>query len=160
MASILQGQRDRYKERLAASELALTVAKRHIDELLSTRQQLESALAAQLSKGLHDPGWHGTKEVDAELGLISGHNRGVARELRSNSNFRRDDQVLDTDAFSAGDRIVHAAIATFISTSAGRAGIVTYIAAMHLLCFLSLYFLVYHVDHGCDLNIDHFAHVA
>jgi hypothetical protein len=51
-------------------------------------------------------------------------------------------------------------LTTFISTRSGRLALLTYLSTMHILCFVSLLFLVRDVDHGCDLNIDHLKHVT
>jgi len=68
--------------------------------------------------------------------------------------------TLQTMSFAAGDELVYVTLKTFISTRAGRVALVMYFAAMHVICFVSLFFLVKDVDHGCDLNIDHMKHVA
>jgi homeobox protein cut-like len=170
MANILQGQRDRYKEQLAVVEKSLTHAQ---ERVAYERAQYEKVYADNMSlyarirflqSQTGDKKWIGSPERpnDLENGMNVDHRYGNAYEEQLNpfSEFGDIEKKRQLDTLNVGDRVLYGTLSTFISTKSGRATLILYLLIMHVLTAFSLYFLVTHVDVGCDLNIDHIAHLA
>ena len=169
MAVILQGQRDRYKERLATVEMSLTQAQQRLFSEQDKYQNLQSDnvalygkvryLQTQLGSSTqwgHSPGKDIEIGYDAEKRYVSAYEE----QLNPFQEFTETERKRHVSSLGVGDRIVYSTLRTFISTPAGRASMLGYFGVMHILTFFALFFLVSHVDHGCDLAIDHIAHLA
>ncbi len=171
MAAILQGQRDRYKGRLDVAEKALTQAQQRLTLEQAACQRLREDnsmlygrtryLQTQLGSGQWAQSPGGTvKDIEAGNDVERRYASAYEEQLNPFQEFHETERKRHVTALSVADRIIYSSISTFISTQAGRTGMLAYLGSMHILIFISLFVLVNNVDHGCDLAIDHIAHMA
>eukprot|EP00605_Chrysophyceae_sp_TOSAG23-4_P001279 GSChrysophyteH1.ASY1.ANO1.1390.1 assembled CDS len=170
MVSIFQGQRDRYKKSLLSTEKALL----QIEQKLRSEQELCKQLQSD-NKRLYDrfrflqsqvsgsgQSWSPSgalRDLEAAEDVERRYCSAYSENMNPFHEFAISERKRYVNELSPSDRLVYSTLSTFISTQGGRTGMLTYFATMHVLVFVSLFFLVSHADHGCDLAIDHLAHL-
>lgn len=172
MTSILQGQRDRYKAKLVQSEeeiknlqQQLTAAKLEKERLQKDNVELFAKIRYLQTYG--QTGSNGSnaragKNWDEESGgteLSVRHVTSEAVEYKYRgiyeskiSPFEQFSQFEKQRKFaelSAADRLVLNTVTACVSSPTGRTAMLAYIAVMHLLVFVTLYFTAHRVHHEC-----------
>lgn len=182
MASILQAQRDRYKERLAQADSTIVELNQQLEMTKSKVQHLEEDNLALYAKIRYLHSYHGSstpmnrsslmmrgeRYYDEERGGAGTYNilnveigDDIEKKYHSiyekNMNpfaeFSEFEKQRKLRELTIADRIVLNTLQTVINNHAGRNFLIIYVGSMHLFVFLILYYNVHYVHRGCDTNL-------
>ena len=168
MASILQGQRDRYKARLAQSEEEVRSLQQQLSAARQERERLQKDNVELYAKIRYLQTYGQTKSndkfrLDEESG---GHAEVSFRHVTSEAvevkyrgiyesrlspfeQFSQLEKQRKVAELSAADRLVLNTVTACVASPAGRSAMLAYIAVMHVLVFVTLYFTAHRVHHEC-----------
>jgi len=180
MASILQAQRDRYKERLAQAESTVVDLNQQLEITKSKVKHLEEDNLALYAKIRYLHSYHGSsapmnrnnlmmmrgdRYYDEERGAGAYNTTEIGDDIEKRyhsiyekkmnpfAEFSEFEKQRKLRELTIADRIVLNTLQTVINNHASRNFLIIYVGSMHLFVFLILYYNVHYVHRGCDTNI-------
>lgn len=162
LVAILQAQRDRYKERLGQTESSAQSLQQLNDQLAAAKASLEAdnlALFAKLRffQSSYKSARVGARDEEAGFGRTEVERKYQAvyeKNISPFNEFNQFEKMRKYNELSVADRIVLNTTMAVVSSPTGRNFLLVYLAAMHLLVFLTLYYSASRVHYGCDPAID------
>lgn len=171
MLKILQGQRDRYKDKLSQSEAAVGLLQRELQEAVAAKEKLESDNLALFTKMRYvhsyasqgggrtgsSLNWSPYSSLEQGGGSDSGPSDVEARyralyETRLNpfSQFSQHEKQRKIQELSVADRLMLTTATAAVSTTIGRRFVLVYLLGLHLLVFFTLYYTAHYNRSSAD----------
>lgn len=174
MVAILQAQRDRYKEKLAAAEGELMGAQKQVAALTLDKERLQkdnvelygkikylqtfgrtSAKASESAAWDEEFSLGGGAEVISSIRRVASESVEIKykniyeSKINPFAQFSNLEKQRKLGELSAADRLVLNTVTACVSSPAGRSFILVYIGVMHILVFATLYFVAHRTHHDC-----------
>lgn len=175
MLKILQGQRDRYKDKLGQSEAAVVLLQQELQEAMAAKEKLESdnlalftkmryvhSYASQGVNGGRNPASGQIRSPYSNIeqgscGIDNGSSDVESRyralyETRLNpfSQFSQHEKQRKIQELSVADRLMLTTATAAVSTTVGRRFVLVYLLCLHLLVFFTLYYTAHYNRSATD----------